>query len=80
MIEFKIRFKNGDMAYFKVKDINTIEEAEEIKDWISNAMQNNLIGGFTMIDLIDDKITAINIREIVTFGYSLVDSDYIVRE
>lgn len=73
MIEFKIRFKNGDMAHFKVKDVNTIEEAEKIKDWVSTAIKDEATGGFTMIDLIDDKITAINIREIVTFGYSLVD-------
>lgn len=73
MIEFKIKFKNGDVGYFKVENLNTIEEAEELKEFVVQSFKNDATGGFTMIDLSDDKITGINIREIVTLGYSLVD-------
>lgn len=31
MIEFKIRFKNGDVGYFRIEGINTMEQANELK-------------------------------------------------
>lgn len=73
MIEFKIRFKNGDVGYFRIEGINTMEQANELKKIAAKAFNNEVTGGIEMIDLSDDKITLIDISEIVTLGYSLVD-------
>lgn len=72
MVEFKIRFKSGDVGYFKPTSAVTIEEADEAIKLMSECIKNESIGTFKMLDLTDDKVTVINIREIVTFGYSLV--------
>ena len=36
MIEFKIRFRSGDLGYFRIKDLETTEEAQEAIDVIAN--------------------------------------------
>ena len=72
MVEFKIRFKSGDVGYFKPTSAIAIEQADELIECISEGIKNKVTGTFKMLDLTDDKVTVINIREIVTFGYSLV--------
>ncbi|WP_133017105.1 hypothetical protein [Clostridium cuniculi] len=72
MVEFKIRFKSGDVGYFKPTSAITIKQADELIEGISELIKNKATGTFKMLDLTDDKVTVINVREIVTFGYSLV--------
>lgn len=72
MVEFKIRFKSGDVGYFKPTCEITIEKADEVIEYIGEGIRNEGIGILKMLDLTDDKVTVINIKEIVTFGYSLV--------
>ena len=41
-------------------------------EFMGKCIKNESVGTFKMLDLTDDKVTVINIREIVTFGYGLV--------
>lgn len=41
-------------------------------EFMGKCIKNEASGTFKMLDLADDKVTVINIREIVTLGYSLV--------
>ena len=50
----------------------TIEKADEVIEYIGEGIRNEGTGILKMLDLTDDKVTVINIKEIVTFGYSLV--------
>ena len=72
MIEIKIRFKNGDIGYFKLK--NEIQEAEmeAYFDFLGDRFKNESVGAIELIDLADNKRTYVNIREICSFGYSYV--------
>lgn len=68
-IEIKIRFKSGEIGYFKLlenEDINTIYTK------LGNAIKDEYVGVLECIDLADDKLTIINLSEIVSFGFSEV--------
>ena len=73
MIEFKIRFKSGDVGYFKPTSEITIEKADEIIKYIGEGIRNEATGILKMLDLTDDKVTVINIKEIATIGYWVVE-------
>ncbi|WP_133014405.1 hypothetical protein [Clostridium cuniculi] len=69
MIEIKIRFKNGDMGYFKPDE----GEESNMKAYLSGlqkVMRNEGVGYITLTDLVDNKETIIALQEIVSFGYS----------
>lgn len=69
MNEIKIRFKSGDIGYFKLED----GEIEDFFDFLGDAIRDRLDGVFELIDLVDDKRTIINIKDITSFGYSKVE-------
>lgn len=73
MIEFKIRFKSGDVGYFKPTSEITIEKADEVIEYIGKGIRNEATGMLKMLDLTDDKVTVINIKEIATIGYWVVE-------
>ncbi len=72
MNEIKIRFKNGEIAYFKL-----VDEEEDIilkfYEFLGDAIKDGARGVFEAIDLSDDKKTIIDIRDISTFGYSKIE-------
>lgn len=68
MDEIKIRFKNGEIGYFKLEDDNI----EKVFDFIGDAIRDSATGVLELIDLVDDKRTIVNISEISTFGYSKI--------
>lgn len=71
--EIKIRFKSGEVGYFKFKQ--EIEEnlIGEFLDTIKECIKNKVQGTFDLIDMVDDKLTVINISEIATLGYSKLE-------
>lgn len=71
MNEIKIRFKNGDIGYFKLVEDND-EDINAAYEFVGNAIKAGARGGFELIDLADDKKTFINIQDITTIGYSKV--------
>lgn len=72
MFEFKIRFKSGAVGYFRAAE-ETIEDVELLATMLRKVMEGNASGSITMIDLADNKTTLINLQEIETIGYSLVE-------
>lgn len=69
MNEIKIRFKSGDIGYFKLED----DEIEDFFDFLGDAIRDRLDGVLELIDLVDDKRTIINVKDITSFGYSKVE-------
>lgn len=69
MNEIKIRFKSGDVGYFKLED----DRIEVFFDFLGEAIRDGLNGALELIDLVDDKRTIINIKDITSFGYSKVE-------
>lgn len=69
MNEIKIRFKSGEIGYFKLIDDDNIEKTFNV---LGDAIRDKVAGVFEAIDLADDKITIINILDISTFGYSKI--------
>lgn len=69
MIEFKIRFKSGDVGYFKPASEITTEQADRLIEYIGEGIRNEAAGIFKVSDSIDDTATVINIKEIATIGY-----------
>ena len=69
MNEIKIRFKSGDVGYFKLED----DRIEAFFDFLEEAIRDGLNGVLELIDLVDDKRTIINIKDITSFGYSKVE-------
>lgn len=72
MNEIKIRFKSGDIGYFKLID-DTDEYIQNIYNYITLAIREEMKGTFEVIDLTDDKKTSININEIASIGYSKIE-------
>lgn len=71
MIEIKIRFKSGDVGYFKLPE----GKKSNMKVYLSGlqkVMRNECVGYITLIDLVENKETIIALQEIVSFGYSNV--------
>lgn len=66
--EIKIRFKSGEIGYFKLED----DDIEKFYDFLGDAIRDGATGVLELIDLVDDKRTIINILDISTFGYSKV--------
>lgn len=69
MNEIKIRFKSGDIGYFKLEN----GEIEDFFDSLGDAIRDRLDGVLELIDLVDDKRTIINVKDITSFGYSKVE-------
>lgn len=69
MNEIKIRFKSGDIGYFKLED----DEIEDFFDFLGDTIRDRLDGVLELIDLVDDKKTIINVKDITSFGYSKVE-------
>nr|DAK74108.1 MAG TPA: hypothetical protein [Caudoviricetes sp.] len=69
MNEIKIRFKSGDVGYFKLED----DRIEDFFDFLREAIRDGLNGVLELIDLVDDKRTIINVKDITSFGYSKVE-------
>lgn len=69
MIEFKIRFKSGDVGYFKPASEITTEQADRLIEYIGEGIRNEATGILKMLDWTDDTVTVINIKEIATIGY-----------
>ena len=69
MVEFKIRFKSGDVGYFKPTSEITIEKADGLIKYIGEGIRNEATGILEMLDSTDDTVTVINIKEIATIGY-----------
>lgn len=65
MNDIKIRFKSGDVAYFKLKDDNI----DKLFDRLGDAIGDGARGVIELIDLADDKRTIVNFNEIASFGY-----------
>lgn len=69
MNEIKIRFKSGNVGYFKLED----DRIEVFFDFLGEAIRDGLNGVLELIDLVDDKRTIINVKDITSFGYSKVE-------
>lgn len=69
MNEIKIRFKSGDVGYFKLED----GKIEDFFDFLGDDIRDGLNGVLELIDLVDDKRTIINVKDITSFGYSKVE-------
>ena len=65
MNEIKIRFKSGEVAYFKLKNDNI----DKLFDRLGDAIRDGARGVIELIDLEDDKRTIVNFSEIASFGY-----------
>lgn len=65
MNEIKIRFKSGEVAYFKLKDNNV----NKLFDRLGDAIRDGARGVIELIDLADGKRTIVNFNEIASFGY-----------
>lgn len=69
MNEIKIRFKSGDVGYFKLED----DRIEVFFDFLGDSIRDGLNGVLELIDLVDDKRTIINVKDITSFGYSKIE-------
>jgi hypothetical protein len=69
MSEIKIRFKSGDIGYFKLEE----DKIEDFFDFLGDAIRDRLDGVLELIDLVDDKRTIINVKDITSFGYSKIE-------
>ena len=63
--EIKIRFRNGEVGFFKLES----DDIEEFCDALRNVITEGTTGVLELIDLSDDKRTIVNILDISTFGY-----------
>lgn len=72
MIEIKIRFKSGDVGYFKFLNEVHDAEMEACFDFLGDRFKNQAVGVIELIDLADNKRTYVNMSEIASFGYSNV--------
>lgn len=70
MNEIKIRFKSGEVGYFKL--LNEDDDIDLTFNAIGDAIRDNKTGVVELIDLIDGKKTMVNIVDISTFGYNKV--------
>lgn len=68
MNEIKIRFKSGEVGYFKLLN----DEIEKVFETLDDAIRDGRNDTLEAIDLADDKRTLIDISDISTFGYSKV--------
>lgn len=71
MNEIKIRFKNRLVGYFKLV-VDTDKNMENTYNFIGNAIMEGKAGVFEAIDLLDNKRTWINAKEIATIEYSKI--------
>lgn len=65
MNDIKIRFKSGDVAYFKLENDNI----DKLFDRLGDAIRDGARGVIELIDLADDKRTIVNFNEVASFGY-----------
>lgn len=68
MNEIKIRFKSGEIGYFKLES----DSIHTIFSLLGDAIKEEKSGILELIDLTDDKKTIVDIRDISTFGYNFV--------
>ena len=68
MIEIKILFKNGEYGYYTTSD-----NIEVVFELIGDAIRDSQSGVLLLKEISNDKQTLINIQEITTFGYSVVE-------
>lgn len=73
MKEIKIRFKSGNIGYFKLIEDSECN-IEDILIALKKVIDRTHIGYVTLIDLVDNKETMINLREIASLGYSNIES------
>ncbi|MDI9215965.1 hypothetical protein [Clostridium tertium] len=69
MVEIKIRFKSGEIAYFKLENY----DIKKLFDRLGDSIKDGAKGVIELIDLVDDKRTIVNFDEIASFGYSEVE-------
>lgn len=73
MYEIKIRFKSGEIGYFKSED-NEEQLMLRIFDVLGDSIRDGVKGVIELIELTDEKRTIINISDITSFGYSFIDA------
>lgn len=73
MYEIKIRFKSGEIGYFKSED-NEEQLMLRIFDVLGDSIKDGVKGVIELIELTDEKRTIINISDITSFGYSFIDA------
>lgn len=73
MKEIKIRFKSGNIGYFKLIEDSECN-IEDILIALKKVIDRTHTGYVTLIDLVDNKETMINLREIASLGYSNIES------
>jgi len=61
-------FKSGEYIYY-----TTNESIGEVFELIGDAIRDKRSGVITLKEISNDKKTLINIQEIATFGYSIVE-------
>ena len=69
MVEIKIRFKSGEIGYFKLENY----DIKKLFDRLGDSIRDGAKGVIELIDLADDKRTIVNFDEIASFGYSEVE-------
>lgn len=74
MSEIKIRFKSGDVGYFKLED----DRIEDFFDFLGEAIRDGLNAVVELIDLKDNKRTIINVKDITSFGYSKGEEQFTI--
>ena len=74
MSEIKIRFKSGDVGYFKLED----DRIEDFFDFLGEAIRDGLNAVVELIDLKDNKRTIINVKDITIFGYSKGEEQFTI--
>lgn len=74
MSEIKIRFKSGDVGYFKLED----DRIEDLFDFLGEAIRDGLNAVVELIDLKDGKRTIINVKDITSFGYSKGEEQFTI--
>jgi len=72
MYEIKIRFKSGEIGYFKSEN-NGEQLMLRIFDVLGDSIKDGVKGVIELIELTDKKRTIINISDITSFGYSFID-------
>lgn len=72
MIEIKIRFKSGNVGYFKAADEVSESDMKVLFNVLNKCFNGEIVGAIQVIDLADNKRTSINMSEIASFGYSKV--------
>lgn len=70
MLEIKIVFKNGLVGFYTqtTDEEPTEENMHKLRDFIGNAIKDDLRGSFELMEIGTRFLTVIDIEEIATFG------------